>query len=356
MSFSRFRLCCVWWLLACGALAARADGDLRIARLGDFPLENVQVLQDCRIGYRTFGTLNADRSNAVLFPTWFGGTSQELAESIGPGRLVDSRRYFVIAVDALGNGVSSSPSNSPAQPGTAFPAYSIRDMVATQHKLLTQTLQIPHLKAVIGVSMGGFQVFEWLVAYPQFCDKGIAISGTPRPTAFEQMLWQSEHRLIEASRSVPGGDRLAKQAMLNLLINTPAYINRQTQPEQIVPYLARWEQWMQAWDLNDWDRQLQAMMGQDIYRTFGGSVTKAAQAIRAEVLIVASSTDGMVQCGPSFDLARVLKARPLLLKSDAGHDGWIDQGKALAVAVARFLARSPKSQSIGRTPAPTKRL
>ena len=122
------------------------------------------MIRDCRVGYRTFGTLNADKSNVVLFPTWAGGTTEQLKSNIGPGRVVNSEKFFVVAVDALGNGVSSSPSNSTLQPRMSFPKFTIRDSVNTQHELLTKVLQINHLKAVVGVSMGGMQTAQITLA------------------------------------------------------------------------------------------------------------------------------------------------------------------------------------------------
>src|SRR5262249_41172593 len=102
--------------LAAGALllvmflakAALAQ-DQQYAMLGDFKLESGEVIRDCRIGYRTYGKLNADRSNAILFPTWASGTTEQLQSNFGPGRLIDTTKYYAVAVDALGNGVSSSP-------------------------------------------------------------------------------------------------------------------------------------------------------------------------------------------------------------------------------------------------------
>src|SRR5687767_14970226 len=97
-------------------LDAVAD-EPRIASLGDFPLEAGGTIRHCRIGYRTAGTLNADRSNAVVVLTWFAGHSGGLVPSIGERKLFDSSRWFVITIDALGDGISSSPSNSTTQPG-----------------------------------------------------------------------------------------------------------------------------------------------------------------------------------------------------------------------------------------------
>src|SRR3954453_5381929 len=123
MNLSRLvPLVCQTILLLC--LTVRAQ-DQQFASLGDFKLGSGEVIRDCRIGYRTFGTLNADKSNVVLFTTWAGGTTEQLKSNIGPGRVVDSTKFFVVAVDALGNGVSSSPSNSKLQPRMSFPKFTL---------------------------------------------------------------------------------------------------------------------------------------------------------------------------------------------------------------------------------------
>jgi hypothetical protein len=109
-------------LTACLLAAPSFAQELRFAELGDFRLVSGEVIHDCRLGYRTFGKLNAEKSNAVLFPTWFTGTTENLVGLIGPGKLVDPDEYFVILADALGNGVSSSPSNSKQQPRMRFPS------------------------------------------------------------------------------------------------------------------------------------------------------------------------------------------------------------------------------------------
>lgn len=73
------------------------------------------MIQDFRLGYRTLGKLNAQKSNAILWPSWLGGKSADLLQFLGPEKVVDTSKYFVVLVDAIGNGVSTSPSNSKKQ-------------------------------------------------------------------------------------------------------------------------------------------------------------------------------------------------------------------------------------------------
>src|SRR5215469_17169163 len=150
------------------AQAAAGKGAQKFAELGDFQLRGRAVIHDFRLGYRTFGVLNAEKSNAILWPTWLDGTTEDLVPYIGPGKVIDSGEYFVILVDAIGNGVSTSPSNSKSQSRAHFPQFSIEDMVEAEHRLATDVLHLRHLRAVMGMSMGGMQTFAWTISYPDF--------------------------------------------------------------------------------------------------------------------------------------------------------------------------------------------
>ena len=126
------------------------DSPQKFATFNECRLTSGQVIAPCRIGYRTYGTLNDDKSNALLVPTWFTGTSAEHAYLASPD-LLSPESYFIVMVDALGNGVSISPSNSKTQPDGQFPQITIADMVDSQHRLLTEVMGIQSLHGVVGL-------------------------------------------------------------------------------------------------------------------------------------------------------------------------------------------------------------
>ncbi|MFB3827401.1 MAG: alpha/beta fold hydrolase [Bryobacteraceae bacterium] len=318
----------------------------QFASLGDLKLESGEVLRDCRIGYRTFGKLNAARSNSVLFPTWFTGRSGQLAASIGPGKLVDSSRYYVIAVDALANGVSSSPSNSKVQPRMKFPRVTIGDMAASQHALLTRVLKIPRLRAVVGISMGGMQAFQWMVAYPEFLDRAVPVAGSPKLTSYDLLLWQAEIDAIRADRDWRGGNYRRPPAaglravagIHELALTTPEYRARETAPAAFAGFYASLEkQAVEGMDANDRIRQLEAMMSHDVSRAFGGNLRNAAAAVRAKTLVVVALRDHMVNPRPALEFAKLLQAATLELDSDCGHLSPGCEESKVVPRVAAFL-------------------
>ena len=322
--------------------------ELRFANLGDFRLQSGQVIHDCRIGYRTFGRLDGAKSNAVLFPTWFTGTTKDLISLVGPGKLVDSSKYFVITVDALGDGVSSSPSNSKVQPHMKFPKLSVRDMVESQHRLATEELHLGHVRAVIGISMGGMQTFQWMVAYPEFMDVAIPIVGSPKLTSYDLLLWQAEVHAIEADAKWNQGDYTAPPEagmrtvadIHELALETPAYRVKHTAPQDFRRFLESSEDsTMRGFDANNWIRQAQAMMGHDVSQPLGEDMEKAAAAVKARVLVIAGLQDHMVNPQPALAFARLIHAPTLEIDSDCGHLISDCEAPRINAAVAKFLAK-----------------
>lgn len=318
--------------------------DLQFAQLGDFKLENGQVIRDCRIGYRTFGKLNKARSNAIIVPTWAGGTTEQLKGSIGPGKLADSDRYFVIAVDALSNGVSSSPSNSKLQPRMSFPNFTLRDTVNTQYELATRVLKLNHVKAVIGISMGGMQTFQWLVSYPDFMDLGVPIVGSPRLAPYDLLLWQAQLDGIMNDRNWNNGEyavnpaRSPEYEFASLLLTTPDHFNKEMTREKVFDELKKAREANGGgFDANDKVRQVQAMMSLDVSAPYTGSLAQAAGRVKAKVFVVVAKFDHVVTPGPALEFAQLLHAKVLVLEGDCGHIATACEANKLNPAVDEFL-------------------
>ena len=332
-------------LVAVLCLAASSYAqEQKFADLGDFKLVSGETLRSCRIGYRTFGRMNADRSNIVVFPTWAGGTTEQLKDNVGAGKLISDADYYVILIDALANGVSSSPSNSTLQPHMKFPQITVRDMVNTEHELVTKTLGIMHVKAVMGISMGGMQTFQWMVSYPDFMDKAIPIVGSPHVAPYDVVMWRINIDSIKDSIGWNNGDYTENPAKLvhfeigELVLQTPAQYNSTHTREQVVAALKKAET-DKAEDANDTIRQSEAMLTLDVSDVHGGSMEKAAASVKAKVFVVVAKQDHTVTPQPARDFAALLHAPVLELESGCGHLATGCEGPKLAAAVADFLKK-----------------
>lgn len=337
MSFSA-RICLALFLLSAVVRLGYGQPALQYADLGRCSLENGAVIQDCRIGYRTAGTLNEDRSNAILSLTWFTGTSDQLAGQLGPEGLIDTTRYFVVLVDALGNGVSASPSTSTAQPDSAFPSFSVRDMVHTQHRLLTEKLNIDSLHAVMGASMGGMQTFSWITQYPTFMDKAVPMVGTPRLAAQDRLLWRTELQAFRSADDPDDWPRVMKTIakIHSLHLYTPRHLAEMDAAARR-EFVEQQENTALAYDPYDWAWQLKAMLRHDVTRAFDGSLSKAAAAVEAEVLNVTVNQDQMVHPVPAQRFTEVLGGEHLTLDSPCGHLGTVCEAGTIEPVVRRFL-------------------
>ena len=177
-------------------------GKYELLDIGDLELEEGETLRGCKLACRTHGELNAARNNAVLVTTWFSGTGKVMEDVyVGPGHALDPAKYFIVIVDQIGGGLSSSPHNTPAPQNMAnFPKVRIGDDVAAQHRLLTQKFGITELALAFGGSMGGQQVYEWAVRYPDMVRRAGVIAATACNTFHDFMFAET---LVEAVTSDP---------------------------------------------------------------------------------------------------------------------------------------------------------
>jgi homoserine O-acetyltransferase len=155
--------------------------DLEIFPLGDVGLQSGTTLWQAKIAYTTYGVLNAARDNVVLIPTFYAGQHTDVELMIAAGRAIDPRKHFVVVPNMLGNGLSSSPSNTPPPlDRAAFPHVTVYDNVVCQHRLLTERLGITRIRLITGFSMGAQQTFQWAASFPDMIAAIAPICGTAR--------------------------------------------------------------------------------------------------------------------------------------------------------------------------------
>lgn len=325
-------------------VVAQEEGLQKFASIGDFKLENGDIIRGCRIGYRTFGKLDQDKSNIIVFTTWAGGQTRQLNLKPGDkGSLFDTSRYYVIAIDALSNGVSTSPSNSELQPRMNFPKFTMRDLVNSQHKFLTGVLKINHVKALMGISMGGMQTFQWIISYSDFMDKAVPIVGSPQLAPYDLLHWQTQIDAIMNDPNWQNGNYAKNPArefeyeIGAIILTTPDDYNRRMTREQVFAEIEKSKNETGGFDANDKIRQTQAMMTIDVTEKFGGSWEKAAASVKAKTLVIVGRFDHTVTPAPALKLANLLNSKTLILESDCGHMAPSCEGEKVKTAIEEFL-------------------
>ncbi|WP_270937493.1 alpha/beta fold hydrolase [Falsiroseomonas oryzae] len=166
----------------------------------DFRFHTGQVM-DVRLGYLTLGD-PANPPVLILHGTY--GTARGMlspafaGQLFGPGQPLDAARYFIVIPDALGTGNSSKPSDGMR---AAFPRYTYDDMVAAQHRLVTEGLGIRKLRLILGNSMGGMMAWTWATNFPDMMDAIVPMAS--QPTAMSSRNWMMRRLMIETVRRDP---------------------------------------------------------------------------------------------------------------------------------------------------------
>ena len=167
----------------------------------DFRFHTGEVLPELRLNYFTVGAPTGEPV-LVLHGTIGSGdgflTPRFAGELFGPGQPLDASRYYIVLPDAIGGGKSSKPSDGMR---TRFPRYNYDDMIVAQYRLLTEHLDVKHLRLVIGNSMGGMQVWLWAQMYPDFMD--IAVPMAALPTEMAGRNWLMRRLIIDSIRNDP---------------------------------------------------------------------------------------------------------------------------------------------------------
>jgi homoserine O-acetyltransferase len=236
--------------------------------------------------------------------TAIGGNHHRIDYLIGPGKALDTDKYFVICTDAIGNGLTTSPSNSQTQANVSFPEFNIRDMVNSQYRLVTEHFGITKLVTVVGASMGGMQALQWAVSYPNAMQSIVPIIPLAKTHAWttgilemlrQSIMTDSAYQGGKYDKPVEKGMRLWSGWLSGIIVRTPSYQNQQfNTPEAEINFIHKLQDasWKRM-DANDWIWQSRAYDRHDIGQTkgFNGDTIAALKSIKAKTLILAGTGD-----------------------------------------------------------------
>ncbi len=310
--------------------------DHAIFQLGDIRLQSGETLERAFLAYKTYGTLDARRSNAILYATPFGAQHSDTEWMIGTGMALDPERYFIVTPNMFGNGLSSSPSNAQAPYDKGrFPKLTLYDNVVQQQRLLAEALGIERLRLVLGFSMGAQQAFHWAAVFPERVARLAAICGSARTARHNFVFLES----VKAALTADGawrdgwfpeppvrGLRAAARAFAAWALSQAFY--REKVYERLG--FATIEEFLEkAFDANMLKRDANNVMAMlwswqqaDISANalYGGDLDKALGAIRAKAFVMPSETDCYFPVEDSrLETARMPNAELRPIPSIWGH-------------------------------------
>ncbi|WP_419897305.1 alpha/beta fold hydrolase [Roseomonas sp. USHLN139] len=271
--------------------------------LGDFPVLQGGRIAGATLGWKRHGRLNAARDNLVLYPTSYGAQHPELEWLIGAEGILDPARFCILQVDMFGNGLSSSPSNTPDYPAlvTAW------DNVHAQRRLIGEVFGVERLHAVYGWSMGAQQAYHWAACFPKAVGAVVVNCGSARTAIHNQVFLRSLLAVLEAAPEHIGQGRFSAPPVAALrafgriyagwalsqdFYRAGLHLSTSGAPD-LESFLTGWEERYLARDAANLYAQLRCWNAGDISANplYGGDLEKALRAIEARVLLMPGATD-----------------------------------------------------------------
>jgi homoserine O-acetyltransferase/O-succinyltransferase len=313
----------VMLMLVSAAASAQTEA---VWQLGQFSFENGGEISDMKVGYVTWGTLNAAKSNAILLVPGTSGNRHSYDAHIGPGKTFDTDKYFVIGADPIGGGSSSSPKDGL---GIAFPKYTIRDMVRAQHEMVAKGLGISKLLAVGGASMGSFQTVEWGINFPDAMSGLIMIVPAARSDHHFAAVVDAFEAMITLDPRYQGGkytenpvEGIRRAALIYFpWVVSDEYLNSLDEAAYEAGKKAAGDVWVKNWDANSMLWRYYASRDFDASKPYGGDMMKALGRITAPVLLLPSMTDRTIPGYLTRELYRGLRGKVIYadIPSIRGH-------------------------------------
>jgi homoserine O-acetyltransferase len=277
----------------------------RTFELGDVRLQSGAVLKDAQLAYASYGTLNATGDNVVLVPTFYTGTHLRNEPLFGSGRAIDPARHFIVSINLIGNGLSSSPSNTASpQDGPRFPQVTLFDNVACQHRLLTK-LGVRRIALILGWSMAAMQAYQWAAQYPDMVEAILPYCGAARCSPINYAFLDGPKAALQADAAWNDGD-YTKPPEKGLRAFARVYVAWAYSPRffsealyqqlgfsTLEDFVRDWEEDHLKWDANDllakiWTWQHGDISQNEIYR---GDFKLALQSILSRAIVMPCSED-----------------------------------------------------------------
>ena len=325
--------------------------------LGDLPLQSGEVLPGAVLSWKSYGTLAPDRSNVVLFPTSYSAQAADQEWLIAPDGILDPERWFVVVPDMFGNGLSSSPSNTPGYPALVTAA----DNVRAQRRFLQECFGIDRLACAYGFSMGAQQSYHWAALFPEAVERAIVVCGSARTAEHNKVFLLSLLATLEAAPEHVGGGRFSAEPEAALRAFARIYAAwamsqdwyraglhlSSTGAATLEEFLDRhWAPGFTRRRAADLYAQAVTWLNADIAADprYGGDLTAALGAITARVLLLPSRTDLYFPVADNAaEIAHLGHAELRPIPSIWGHRagnpvGEADAREMLRKAVADWLA------------------
>lgn len=324
-----------------------------IYELANFRLQRGTVLERATLAYQTYGELLPDRSNAVLYPTSYGATHTDIEWLIGPERILDPRKYFIIITNQFGNGLSTSPSNLPAPLSQRYDLFTHVDNVHAQRQMLADVFGIERLALVYGWSMGAQQAFHWAALFPDQVRRIAAICGTAKTSIHNVVFLEGLKAALTADPAFNGeyfttkperglkafGRVYAGWALSQAFYREKLHLGLGY--ESLEDFLVRdWEASFLKRDAGNLLSMLETWKRSDVSDndTYGGDLERALGSFTAETLIMPSATDLYFTPADSVaDAEHIPKSIYLPIPTIWGHRAG---NPAKNPADERFIARA----------------
>ena len=309
--------------------------DYEVFDAGDLALQSGERLPDAKLAYKTYGMLSPAKDNVVLLPTFYTGTHERNEGFFGRGRALDPARHFIVSVNLFGNGISSSPSNTPAPcDGPRFPNVTLFDNVACQRRLLEEVFGVERVRLVAGWSMAGCQSYQWAAQYPDRVDAILPFCTSARTSPHNFVFLEGVKAALQADGAWNGGDYDAPpvrglkafgRVYAGWAYSQTFYregLYRKLGFEAFEDLLRAWEADHLNWDANDllaklWTWQHADISANDLYH---GDFNKALGAIRARAIVIPCTQD--LYFPPednAFEVSRMPNAELRPFDSPWGH-------------------------------------